>query len=280
MKNRGVVTRTVLLLVIGLVVALPIYWAFVVSFTPPAVVLFKKPLYPSPFTLKNYGALFSGEWGPGSGYSFLLPVRNSIIVAVGNTLLSVIVSILAAYALAMMQFRGRRALSTFVLFAYVFPPFIIMIALRYLITWLGINDTLYGLILLHCVITVPYCTWMLRAYFLSVPKDIEEAAMVDGCTRFQALIRVILPVTLPGVITAATFAFTLSWQDLILALITLDTDVNYTVPMALVNMIQGDFIQWGKLMAGAVVGALPPIFVYYLLQRHIVSGLTAGAVKG
>jgi len=179
-----------------------------------------------------------------------------------------------------MQFRGRRALSTFVLFAYVFPPFIIMIALRYLITWLGINDTLYGLILLHCVITVPYCTWMLRAYFLSVPKDIEEAAMVDGCTRFQALIRVILPVTLPGVITAATFAFTLSWQDLILALITLDTDVNYTVPMALVNMIQGDFIQWGKLMAGAVIGALPPIFVYYLLQRHIVSGLTAGAVKG
>lgn len=281
MNRGGIVVRTLILLLIAVFVAIPLYWAFVVTFTPLREVLFRRPLYPSPFTVKNVIDLFTGAWGGrGGGYSFLLPLRNSLLVAAGNTLLSVSAGALAAYALAMMKFKGKEPLSAFVLFAYVFPPFVIMIALRMLAMWWGLRNTLHGLILFQSVITVPYCTWMLRSYFLSFPKDIEEAAMVDGCTRLQALVRVVLPVSLPGVVAAATFAFTLSWQDYIMAFIVLDADTKFTVPMALVTMVVGDLVQWGRIMGAALISSLPPVIVYYLLQRYVVSGLTGGAVKG
>lgn len=281
MKGWQIIVRSVVLLTVSLVIAVPLYWAFVVTFTPLRDVLYRKPLYPSPFTFQNVVDLFTGAWGGRSeGASFLLPLKNSILVACGNTLLSVSVGTLAAYALSLMRFKGKVLLSTFILFAYVFPPFVIMIALRLLATWWGLRNTFWGLILFQSVVTVPYCTWMLRSYFLSFPKDIEEAAMIDGCTRFQALVRVVLPVSLPGVVAAATFAFTLSWQDYIMAFILLDNDALFTVPMALVSMVIGDLVQWGKIMGAALISCLPPVFVYYLLQRYVVSGLIGGAVKG
>jgi multiple sugar transport system permease protein len=250
-------------------------------FTPTGHLIAKKPIYPSPFTLENVRDLFVGAWGGRlGGHSFLLPLRNSVIVAAGNTLLSVVIGTLAGYALALMRFRGKGPMSTFILFAYVFPPFVIMISLRLLATWWGLRNTLYGLVLFQSVVTVPYCTWMLRSYFMSFPKDIEEAAMVDGCTRYQALVRVVLPVCLPGVVAAATFAFTLSWQDYIMAFILLDSDKLFTVPMALVSMVVGDLVQWGRIMAAALISSLPPVVVYYVLQRYVVSGLVGGAVKG
>jgi len=281
MKYKGFLLRIVVLLVATIFVTIPLYWAFVATFTPVRTLLFKKPLYPQPFTLENVKALFTGSWGGRlGGPSFLEPLKNSLIVALGNTFLSVTIGILAGYALALLKFRGREGFSALILFAYIFPPFAIMIALRSLGTWLGFRNTLYGLILFQSVITVPYCTWMLRSYFLSFPKDIEEAAMIDGCSRFQALIRVVLPVTLPGVVAATAFAFTLSWQDYIMAFILLDNDRLFTVPLAMVSMVIGDLVQWGKIMGAALISSLPPICVYYLLQRHIMSGLTGGAVKG
>lgn len=281
MKGGEIVLRSVILVLVAVLIIIPLYWAFVVTFTPLREVIYRKPLYPSPFTFQNVIDLFTGSWGGRlGGYSFLRPLRNSVLVALGNTLFSVIVGTLAAYALALMRFPGKAVLSTFILFAYVFPPFVIMIALRLLATWWGLKNTLYGLILFQSVITVPYCTWMLRSYFLSFPKDIEEAALIDGCTRFQALIRVVLPVSLPGVVSAATFAFTLSWQDYIMAFILLDADPLFTVPMALVSMVVGDLVQWGRIMGAALISCVPPVLVYYLLQRYVVSGLTGGAVKG
>jgi len=280
-KVGGLAIRVTILLLFSVFVAVPLYWAFTVSFTPLRDILYRRPLYPTPFTPEHYKDLFTGAWGGRlGGYTFLIPLKNSLIVAVGNTLLSVSIGILAGYSLALMNFKGKEIMSTFVLFAYVFPPFVIMIALRLLAAWWGLRNTLYGLILFQCVITVPYCTWMLRSYFLSFPKDIEEAAMVDGCTRFQALIRVVLPVSLPGIVAAATFAFTLSWQDYVLAFILLDADRLFTVPMALSSMVIGDLVQWGKIMAAALVSSIPPVIVYYTLQRYVISGLTGGAIKG
>ena len=281
MKGGEIAVRTVVLLIVAVLIAIPLYWAFVVTFTPLRDVLYRRPLYPSPFTFQNVVDIFTGAWGGRlGGYSFLVPLKNSAFVALGNTLFSVTVGTLAAYALALMRFKGKEVLSTFILFAYVFPPFVTMIALRLLATWWGLRNTLYGLILFQSVITVPYCTWMLRSYFLSFPKDIEEAAMIDGCTRLQALIRVVLPISLPGVVAAATFAFTLSWQDYIMAFILLDADYLFTVPMALVSMVIGDLVQWGKIMGAALISCLPPVLVYYFLQRYVVTGLTGGAVKG
>ena len=281
MRLGRIAIRLAILLTVGLIISIPLYWAFVVTFTPLRELLYFKPLYPSPFTFQNVKDLFTGAWGGRlGGYSFLVPLKNSLFVAFGNTLFSVTIGTLAAYALALMRFRGKETFSTFILFAYVFPPFVIMIALRLLAAWLGLRNNLYGLILFQSVVTVPYCTWMLRSYFLSFPKDIEEAALVDGCTRFQALVRVVLPVSLPGLVAAATFAFTLSWQDYIMAFILLDADPLFTVPMALVSMVIGDLVQWGRIMGAALISCLPPVLVYYLLQRYVVSGLTGGAVKG
>jgi multiple sugar transport system permease protein len=281
MKGGDIALRTVVLLLVAALIALPLYWAVVVMFVPTSDLLFARPLYPSPFTIENIVSLFTGAWGGRlGGHSFLVPLKNSAVVALGNTLLSVTVGVLAAYAIALMQFRGKGALSTFILFAYVFPPFVIMIALRILATEWELRNTLHGLILFQSMITVPYCTWFLRSYFMSFPKDIEEAALVDGCTRFQSLVRVVLPISLPGVIAAATFAFTLSWQDYILAFIILDNDALFTVPMAMVSMVIGDLVNWGQIMAAALISILPPALVYYLLQRYVVSGLTGGAVKG
>ena len=281
MKRGQWVLRAVVILLVSVFVAIPLYWAAVATFTPLGEFVYRKPLYPRPFTFENVIALFTGAWGGrAGGHSFLVPLKNSVVVAFGNTLLSVSVGILAGYALALLNFKGKTTISSIILFAYVFPPFVIMIALRLLATWFGLRNTLYGLILFQSVITVPYCTWMLRSYFLSFPKDVEEAAMIDGCTRLQALARVVIPMSLPGVIAAATFAFTLSWQDYIMAFILLDADTMFTVPMALVSMVVADLVQWGKIMGAALISSLPPAIVYYALQRYVVSGLTGGAVKG
>jgi multiple sugar transport system permease protein len=134
--------------------------------------------------------------------------------------------------------------------------------------------------LLHLIIVVPYCTWMLRGYFLSVPKTLEDAALIDGCSKMGALLRVVLPVSAPGVASAAIFSFTLSWQEMLFAMITLESHEKFTLPIALRAMVVGDFIQWGKLMAGALIAILPPAIVYLLLQRFIVGGLMSGSVKG
>lgn len=272
--------KIVFLIVMILFTFFPLYWAFLVSVTPSNVLFIEKPIFPKFLSFDNFVNLFKGKWGPGERMNFLLPMKNSFIVAITNTLLSIMIGTLASFALVFGKIKYKKILSVFILFAYVFPPFILMVAYRSMVLSLRLNDTLSGLVLLQSVITVPYVIWMLRSYFSTVPRELFEAALVDGCSVSKALAYIILPSTIPGVVTAATFAFTLSWQDLLLAIITIDSPEKYTVPWALMSMIQGDLINWGTLMAGAIVGGLPVIIIYYLLQKYIVSGLTAGSVKG
>lgn len=269
-----------ILVVLALVVALPLYWAVCLAVRPGSDV-YAKRIIPSTLTFQNFRELIFGrDWAGFRGVSFLVPLKNSLLVAITATAISIVISTFAGYALARFSFRGRELISSYILLAYIFPPFILVVSLFRLINALGLHDSLAAVMLLHLIIVVPYCSWMLRGYFLSVPRSLEESALIDGCTHLGALIRVVLPVSAPGVASAAIFSFTLSWQDMLFSLITLESHEKFTLPIALLAMAMGDLVQWGKLMAGALISIAPPAIIYLLLQRWIVGGLTAGSVKG
>jgi multiple sugar transport system permease protein len=283
MRRRRIGTRVlggVVLAILVLVVAFPLYWVLSMALRPPAD-LFTNRIFPTSLTFGNFAnILFHGNWAGFESETFLVPLRNSMIVATSATLFSLLISVPAGFALSSFQIKGKKILSTYILLAYVFPPFILILALYGMISTLGLNDHLIGLAVLHLILVVPYCTWMLRGYFLTVPRELQEAALIDGCTRGQSLFRVILPVTAPGVASAAIFSFTLSWQDLLFTLITITSFSKFTLPIALRAMVIGDFVNWGSLMAGVFIAILPPMVLYLIMQRFVVQGLTAGAIKG
>ena len=275
-----VAALVLILLVLALAVALPLYWAVCLAVRPGSDV-YAKRIIPSALTFQNFTELIFGrDWAGFVGVSFLVPLKNSLVVALSATAVSIALSTFAGYALARFTFRGREVISSYILLAYIFPPFILVVSLFRFNTSVGLQNSLAGVMLLHLIIVVPYCTWMLRAYFLSVPKSLEESALIDGCTHLGALVRVVLPVSAPGVASAAIFAFTLSWQDMLFSLITLESHEKFTLPIALIAMAMGDLVQWGKLMAGALISIAPPAIIYLVLQRWVVGGLTAGSVKG
>lgn len=282
MRHRKFQTRilsVLVLVLLSLIVAFPLYWAVTIAFRPTQD-LFTRLILPSSFTVENFKSLlFSSKWAGFKAVTFVVPLLNSIIVTLSVTAISVIMSIFAGYSLARIPFKGKGLLSGFILFAYVFPPFILILALYSLLQSLHLHNTLPGLMLLHLIIVVPYCTWALRGYFLSVPKELEDAAMIDGCSRIGALFRVVLPVSAPGVASAGIFSFTLSWGEMLFAMIVLDSYEKFTLPVALRTMVVGDFVRWGDLMAAVIIAVLPPVVFYLLLQRYVVQGLTAGAIK-
>jgi multiple sugar transport system permease protein len=160
-------------------------------------------------------------------------------------------------------------------------PFFLMIPLNILINMIKLGDSLIGLILAHLAHTVPFSTWILRGYFMGMPKDIEDSALVDGCSRFQTLWRVVLPISAPGLVTATVFSFTLSWDDLIFALVILSKPRNYTLPLAIAFFMQGgEVYAWGELAASTILATFPPVILYLIIQKYVVSGLTGGAIKG
>jgi len=278
-KTIQKVGRAVILVVVCMMVAIPLYWAITVSVRPLSD-LFAHRIIPSKFSLKNFQALLlEGEWAGIKGSSFLVPLRNSLLVASCASIFSFIISCLAGYALAMFSLKGKDLISAYILIAYLFPPFVLIIALFILVSSLNLQDTLIGVIILHLVLVIPYCTWMVRGYFLNVPKSIVDSAMIDGCSRLGALSKVVLPVSAPAVASTLIFSFTLSWQDLIFAIVVLNSPEKFTLPITITQMVQGDFINWGKLMAAGIIAVIPPLILYLPLQKYIVGGLMAGAVK-
>lgn len=279
-KNKGWKIASIILLVLLVIfVTFPLYWTFTLAFRP-ASDLYLRRIMPSSLTLENFkNILFSKSWGGFEGVSFVKPLINSLIVSGVTTLISVSLSIFAGYGLARFQFKGKKLFSGFILFSYVFPPFILIVALYSFLQNIGLHNTLAGLIFLHLIIVVPYCTWTLRGYFSGVPEELEDAGRVDGLSRVGVLFRIVLPSSAPGVASAAIFSFTLSWGELLFSIIVLDSYTKFTLPVALRTMVVGDFIRWGNLMAGVVISLLPPLIIYLLLQKYVVSGLTAGAIK-
>jgi len=257
-----------------LFVLFPFYWMTVTSFkTEDQMRSLVSMFWPSPFVVENYTQLLTKT-------DFAIWYRNSAFVAVSSTFVATAVGTIGAYALARLRFLGRAFLSSATLITYLVPPSILFIPLYAQIRTMGLADSLAGLIAAYPSFTVPFVTWLLMGYFGSIPEELEEAAMIDGATRFCAFRRIILPLAAPGVLAASLFAFTQAWNEFLYALVFISDVKQRTLPVGLSTFITGDVYGWGYLMAGAVLTTLPVILVYTYLQRYMVEGLTAGSVKG
>jgi len=211
---------------------------------------------------------------------FLQYVKNSLMVTGVTTLLAMIIGTLAAYAIVRLSFRGRQWFARGAVVTYLVPGSLLFIPMFQVIYSIGLIDNIVGLMVTYLTFTVPFATWMMIGYFRNVPSELEDAALVDGCSRIQALARIMVPIALPALAVVALFAFTLSWNEFLYALVFIGSDSQKTLTVGLIGLVRGDTFPWGPMMAAALLGALPPTLVYIFSQRWVVSGLAAGSVKG
>ena len=224
-------------------------------------------------TIEHYGKLI---WET----EFLTWTKNSLLVTALATTASVAIGTVAAYALARLKFFGVSTFGTGIFVTYLVPTTLLFLPLAQVVNWLGLGDSKWALVLTYPTFLVPFCTWLLMGYFRTVPKEVEECAMVDGATRIQALWRIVLPIAVPGLVCAVLFAFTLSWNEFIYALTFTSSSSQITASVGVTSeLIRGDIYFWGELMAGAILGSVPIVILYVFFLDYYVSGLTAGAIK-
>jgi multiple sugar transport system permease protein len=204
---------------------------------------------------------------------------NTMLITVSSTFMSIFCAVCAAYAIERLRFKGSKYVGMSIFLAYLVPPSILFIPLAVMVFQLGVFDSVWALILTYPTILIPFCTWLLMGYFRSIPYELEECALVDGANRFQILTKIVLPLAVPGLISAGIFAFTLSWNEFIYALTFISSAENKTVPVAMITeLVTFDQYNWGGLMAGAMMGSLPVAILYSFFVEHYVSSMT-GAVK-
>ena len=212
---------------------------------------------------------------------FFTWMKNSLIISVVSTSVSVVIAILAGYSLARLRYRGVASFGTAVFITYLVPPTLLFLPLSQVVVWLGISDSIWALIVTYPTFLVPFSTWLLMGYFRTIPREVEECALVDGATRMQTLTRIVLPMAIPGIVCVILFGFTLTWNEFTYALTFVSQTASKTAVVGVTaDLIRGDIFYWGSLMAGAVLASLPIVIVYVWFLDYYVSGLTAGAVKG
>ena len=254
-------------------VAVPLFWMVTTAIKTNKELYEDFSYLPRQPTLQNFVRVIERE-------DLLTNIRNSLVVALTTTAITIVVSALAAFSIVRYRYRGRELIGRFILFKYLLPTAMLFVPLYAIVTALGLGNTLQSLMLTYLSFTVPFCTWMLMGYFRSIPPELEEHAMVDGCTKVGALMRILLPLSAPGLVASAIFSFTLAWNEFLLALVFTVDQRTMTVPIRLSMMVVGDQYIWGQLMAGAVLASVPVAILYFIGQRFVVQGLAAGAVKG
>ena len=271
---RRVVTVFIPLGIFVFVLLFPFYWMAITAFKPDNELLAHdgNPFLVIAPTLAHFKKLLFNtaypEW-----------LWNTVIISVVSTFVSLAAAVLAAYAIERLRFKGSRQMGLSIFLAYLVPPSILFIPLAAIVFQLGLFDTRWALILTYPTFLIPFCTWLLMGYFRSIPYELEECALIDGATRFEILWKIILPLAVPGLISAGIFAFTLSWNEFIYALTFVSSSETKTVAVGVITeLVEGDVYHWGALMAGALLGSLPVAIIYSFFVEYYVSGLT-GAVK-
>ncbi len=256
------------------VLLFPFYWMVITSVKPNNELLSRdgNPFWVIKPTLEHFHKLLFKtaypEW-----------LWNTVFISVISTVVSLACAVLAAYAIERLRFKGSRQVGLGIFLAYLVPPSILFIPLATIVFKLGLFDTRWALILTYPTFLIPFCTWLLMGYFRSIPFELEECALIDGATRFEILWKIILPLSVPGLISAGIFAFTLSWNEFIYALTFISSSEVKTVPVGVITeLVEGDVYHWGSLMAGALLGSIPVAVLYSFFVDHYVSGMT-GAVK-
>ena len=261
-----------LLAVFVIMVAVPLFWMVTTAIKTNKELYEDFSYVPQRPTLENFVRVIVRE-------KLLTNIRNSFSVSMITTLITVLVSSLAAFSIVRYRYPGREWIGRIILFKYLLPSAMLFVPLYVIVTALGLGNTQQGLILTYLTFTIPFCTWMLMGYFRGMPVELEEQAMVDGCTKLGAMLRILLPLSAPGLVASAIFSFTLAWNEFLLALVITMDQSTMTVPIKLSMMVVGDQYIWGQLMAGAVLASIPVGILYFIGQRFVVQGLAAGAVK-
>lgn len=268
-------------------ITIPLYWTLKTSVSYPEEAW--NLGFPTKITFENYIQLFNPypftkRYAGGAEAALpqpvIVPIKNSFTVAIIAATISTIMGMFAGYNLARFHYKGKRLTIYYILFTYIFPTFMLAIPLMVILKQIGLLNTLQGLIFVHLAYTLPYSILMLRSYFMEIPVELEESALIDGCTRSSSFLRITLPLSAPGLVTSFVFAFTLSWNDLLFALILLNSTELYTLPLEM------NFFLWGGeiidpmgLSAVAIFTGMIPVMLYIILQKYIIIGLVRGALK-
>jgi multiple sugar transport system permease protein len=256
-----------------LFVLFPIYWMFITSIKPSNdAIQLNIQYFPHHLTFDNYIEIFTTTPFP----SFF---RNSLVVAISSGFITLLLSIFAGYSLARFRFRGKQITLIVFLLTQMLPIVVMIVPLYITFAKLHLLDTLFSLILIYSIINIPFSTVMIKGFFDRTPVALEEAALIDGCSQFTALFRIVIPVMMPGVVATYVFAFISSWNEFFISLMFINTDSKKTIPVGINVFIEKFDVNWGNLSAGTMVAILPSLILFMLIQKYLIRGLTAGAVK-
>jgi len=272
-KRSVVITMNIVAFLVVLLILSPLLMLILNSFRETTDI-YQNPLkLPEKFYLGNYSKIFHDT-------SFARNFTNSMTVTLVTVLLCTIITTLAGYAMSRFKFKGKNPLILWLLASQAFPGILMIIGLFSLLNRYSLQNNPLGLIILYTTFTIPFCSWLLKGYFDEIPQALEEAAMIDGCNRFQAMRKIIVPMAVPGIVAVGTFAFLLSWNEFFFALVIMRENANCTLPVFLSRFVgTGGAVEWGALSAGALITALPPILLFLLSQKYLIGGLTRGAIK-
>lgn len=274
-RHVGNLGRALILAFFLLLVLMPIYWMAITSFKTNSEIINAQEVtyYPHEFTMDNYVQLFKL-------YDYKGMLFNSIVISVSTGLSITMLSIFGGYGLARYTFRGKDSMLLFFLITQMIPGILVIIPLYVIFSKLGMINTRFSLFLFYLIANLPFCVITMRSFFERIPYSLEEAAYVDGCSKMKTLFRIILPIMFPGIVAVFVFAFIGAWNELIAGTIFINTSDLWTVPVGLKSLIGKYDVKWGVLMAGGMCALLPTAIMFAFMQKFVVEGLTAGAVKG
>ncbi|MBG6208143.1 multiple sugar transport system permease protein [Labrenzia sp. EL_126] len=252
----------------------PLYWLAKIAVTPDKLIFSEgTALIPSKFTFENFQTVLLQT-------DFVAYFRNSLIVSIGTAAITTVIAAAAGYAFSRFEFRGKRLIIALMLITQMFPLLMIIAPIYKIVAALGLLNSLTSLIIVYTAFNIPFATFLMQSFFDGIPKDLEDAGMIDGCTRFEALRKIVLPLTLPGLGATLGFIFTAAWSELLFALMLINSNDAMTFPVGLLTFVSKFSVDWGQMMAAGVLALVPSCLFFIFIQRYLVQGLTTGAVKG
>ena len=271
MSAFGKVSKYILAALIGFIIIFPFYWIIISSFKTGDTILIPN-LWPTSWTIQHYRELITQT-------IYLQALKSSIQISVGTMACTIVIVVMASYAIYRMEFRGKELMQRLILVTYVFPGILLVVPVYKIMSQMNLIDSPYALIIMNVTFAAPFCVWLMRGFFMSIPETLDESASLDGAGKMRILYSIVLPLIRPGIATVAIYSFILSWSEFTFSSILLSSDLHKTLPIAL-HAVMGQYtVRWGHMSAAAVLTILPVLILFAFIGRYFVAGLTEGAVK-